>query len=232
VNDTNRQDRVLDFAPDYIVGFVWLLALLSLLAVSLTPRHARTMFASLLAVFQPLRVPDAALGFLIAAFGILLPYALAVIASPLSSGLAGVFLRRWYKPRLDRLKVEHYDASLRSIVDLCGVPPPAFGGTWVLYYLLTSKRSPVIKLLNAIWDRVYIQSRVVIPVSALVGTAVFAVLGQSGMAPVIAFITALMSLAAVSHSAATGLRHWEETVLLAFFVEFPRKFDNGRDSKL
>src|SRR3954447_17196462 len=163
--------RLEGILPEYVCGIVWVLAIGTLVALSTTPAEAAVSAAYLAKVIQPLHFPEITIGFLLAVFGVLLPYATAVIFGPFSTFISDMIYRRWYrgKPGSTQLPASYAHVVCERIERAFGVPePPVHSGRFLAGFL-RHYQTPAWPPLAGDFQILNIQLRSVLPASVLVG---------------------------------------------------------------
>ena len=205
--------------PLYLVGLVWLLALIAVIAVVTTPSAAREAVSQFAGIFSSVQIPEVAAAFLAAIFGVLLPLAVAVIVSPLSSAVAVLILRRWHNRRKPACATEEqYAAASERLCRYLGTGPVQSGGAYLFYWYLLKERSPLKDALDARFREIYVKARTIIPVAVLAAVTTYLALRQTSLALPSAFAAFVATLLATAYDTSVTLKSCEEDAVLAFLL--------------
>jgi len=192
--------------PEYVCGVVWSFAAAATLALSVTVSEAAAAVQRVATVIRPLKVPDLAVGFLLAVFGVLVPYAAAIIFGPFSDAIGNAIYKRWYRQRPSgRLPASYSQIVAGRIQKTFGVPePPIYAGDFLAAYLQHARTPawpPLARRLRAI----DIQGKSLLPASVLVGAAAYAVTGQHWWSALVGIAFAVLMFTSVIHLSIASL---------------------------
>ena len=216
---SDRWDRAWSILPQYLCGLAWLTCGATLAALTITPADALTTARALTALTQPLRIPDLALWFLLAAFGILLPYGVATVFAPLSFVIGDVVRDKLHvRPAINQLAREHLELVASRVRSNLGTSPPTSGIEDVLVLALRQARSPLTSRLEHEAMHFNVQVYCALPTSLLAGLVIYGILGQNIWSGLGGAVFAAGAYVLAIYTSVRGLSWYFESVLWSYLV--------------
>jgi hypothetical protein len=214
----DRFSGLSSLVPDYLCGIIWICDISLGLALSIRMSEVEATAARWSKLLTLLSFPDIAVTVLVVAFGVLLPYALAIALNPLSSQLATWSLIKWYVPAAMKRNVEQNILAATKIADRLGAP--MLEGNWSNMFMLYLEHvgSPAAEALRRQRQVIYVQARVALPLAVLSALFIYVVARHSVLALMLALVEFVALLAATIHFANIALLRWDDEVIFAFLA--------------
>ena len=211
--------RAYDLLPDYVCGLIWVLNALCFAAFHLTLPEFTRFISQVAKASEPIHIPELAVGFLVAVFGVLLPYAAAIVLNPAAAAIANTLLRLWHWKRAYVLATrEHAVEVQRRIRTRFGVDPPRSAWHVMIIPYLRHINSSAAEHLRKTRNDVSVRAYLALPASLLVAFFTYALLGQTIWAVFAAIGIGLLALGTSLHGANRALIVADEAILLAFLA--------------
>jgi hypothetical protein len=212
-------DRLTDMLPEYSCGLIWLVDIAFVIALTVTSHDAIVASQTVALALRPFHVPDLAVGFILAAAGVLLPYSIARATNPIVITVLNAIRQRWYRDRRDSSVTTEHISLAESALTRRGLPVPVDDYSLVIVPFLLQIGSPVVSSLSARRQSFHDRAYVAVPISLLLGLGTFALLfARPPLAVTIGVCVAVLVLAATVHRAQMSLVRWEAEVLFAFLA--------------